>query len=94
MTKPYSQEKFLIDQKNSGKIPNFYSDEQCNFLQELLKDCLNPESANRPSAAQVSELLQVFFTLLEKKENKENVNCKKDETCLIEKKHLTKKPKQ
>ena len=60
--KNLSQENFLIEQKNIGKIPSFYTDEQCNFLQELLRDCLNPNPAERPSAAQVSELMQVFYS--------------------------------
>ena len=63
--KNLSQENFLIKQRNSGKIPDFYSDEQCNFLQGLLSDCLNPNPAKRPSAAQVAELLQLFSSSLE-----------------------------
>ena len=60
-----SQENFLIAQREIGKIPDFYTDEQCNFLQGLLRDCLNPEPTERPSAAQVAELLQLFSSSLE-----------------------------
>lgn len=63
--KNLSKENFLTEQRNIGNIPDFYTDDQCNFLQGLLKDCLNPNPTERPSAAQVSELVQIFSSSLE-----------------------------
>lgn len=51
--------------KNNLGIPDFYSDTQLDFLQGLLTDCLNPNPAERPSAAQVGELMQIFSSSLE-----------------------------
>ena len=51
--------------KNNLEIPDFYSDTQLDFLQGLLKDCLNQKPEERPSAAQVGELMQIFSSSLE-----------------------------
>ncbi len=79
------QENFLRDQRDAGKIPNFYTDEQCDFLQGLLRDCLNPDPAERPSAAQVAELLQLFSSSLGGNGGNGNIMSYSDAKKIVEK---------
>lgn len=50
----------LKKEKGKGKETVPYEDNQLLFLGSLLKDCLAQNPAERPSAAQVGELLQIF----------------------------------
>lgn len=59
---------FLVKQKRDGKLQAEYSDLQLKFLNQLFRDCLNPNPAERPSMAQVGELLQILLSTFSKEE--------------------------
>lgn len=68
--KALEDKEFLIKQKNDGKLQAEYSDIQLKFLNQLFRDCLNPNPAERPSMAQVGELLEILLSYEESEENK------------------------
>ena len=63
--KALEDKDFLIKQKNEGRLQNGYSNLQLKFLNQLFRDCLNPNPAERPSMAQVGELLQIVISFPE-----------------------------
>ncbi len=68
--KALEDKDFLIKQKKDGRLQAEYSDIQLKFLNQLFRDCLNPNPAERPSMAQVGELLQVVLsTFTKEREN-------------------------
>lgn len=92
--KALEDKDFLVKQKRDGKLQAEYSDLQLKFLNQLFRDCLNPNPAERPSMAQVGELLQILLSTFSKEE--ENIiigGCRKPkiEKSKVEK-HEDKKP--
>lgn len=92
--KALEKKDFLVKQKEEGKLQAEYSDLQLKFLNQLFRDCLNPNPAERPSMAQVGELLQILLSTFSKEE--ENIIIGGYRKLKIEKskveKHEDKKP--
>ena len=66
--KVLEDKEFLIKQKKDGRLQAEYSDIQLKFLNQLFRDCLNPNPEKRPSMAQVGELLQIAISFPEEDE--------------------------